>query len=150
MWKVASADNRLIFYCVCTKFITQFASKINCHGLSWWSVRGNKKTATTLISSRTGKTYFLNLFVQISDGFERLSAARRVQWSLLGQQEIVYWLLCRDYPPAPCRWKGGTLYFVLSLNVKSSHFPYYWFYMTSLKFKLKNYQSYWFFTFMKH
>ena len=149
MWKVASADNRLIFYCVCMKFITQFASKINCHGLSWWSVRGNKKTATTLISSRTGKTHFLNLFVQISDGFERLSAARRVQWSLLGQQEIVYWLLCRDYPLPPAAERGAH-YFVLSLNVKSSHFPYYWFYMTSLNFELKNYQSYWFFTFMKH
>ena len=28
--KVASADNRSIFYRACTKFVTRFASKINC------------------------------------------------------------------------------------------------------------------------
>ena len=28
--KVASADNRSIFYRACTKFVTGFASKINC------------------------------------------------------------------------------------------------------------------------
>ena len=86
---------------------------------------GIKKLRQLWSAQEQEKPIFLNLFLQISDGFERLSAARRVQWSLLGQQEIDYWLLCRDYPPPPCRWKGGT--FVLSLNVKSSHFPYYWF-----------------------
>ena len=30
MQKVASADNRSIFYRACAKFVTQFASKINC------------------------------------------------------------------------------------------------------------------------
>ena len=32
--KVASADNRSIFYRACPKFVTQFASKINRPGLS--------------------------------------------------------------------------------------------------------------------
>ena len=30
MRKVASADNRSIFYRACAEFVTQFASKINC------------------------------------------------------------------------------------------------------------------------
>ena len=30
MQRVVSADNRSIFYCACAKFVTQFASKINC------------------------------------------------------------------------------------------------------------------------
>ena len=51
MRKVASADNRSIFYRACAKFVTRFASKINRHGLSsnGASFAGIKKIATTLI-----------------------------------------------------------------------------------------------------
>ena len=76
--KVASADNRSIFYRACMKFITWFVGKINhqvyCQ-MAWFC--GNKKIATTLICyarlsqcskpvKNRKKPIFLNLFVQIS------------------------------------------------------------------------------------
>ena len=66
MQKVASADNRLIPYCACTKFVTRLASKINrqvCHQMAQ-VLREQKIGATTICSqdsrnalnqSRTGK-----------------------------------------------------------------------------------------------
>ena len=82
MWravrKVASADNRSIFYRACAKFVTRFASKINRHGLSsnGASFAGIKKIATTLICYarltqcskpvKHRKNPFFYLFVQIS------------------------------------------------------------------------------------
>ena len=54
--KVASADNRSIFYRACAKFITRFASKINRQQapvvrsvVKWREFRGNNKIALTLI-----------------------------------------------------------------------------------------------------
>ena len=40
-------------------------------------------------------------------------------------------------PPSPLPLKGGHIIFVLRLNVKSSHFPYYWFLHDIIKIQTK-------------
>ena len=77
--KVASAEDRSIFYRACAKFFTRFASKINRHCLSsngasfagikklrqLWSATQESRNALNRL--RTGKkNRFFNLFVQIS------------------------------------------------------------------------------------
>ena len=78
--KLASADNHSIFYHACVKFITRFASKINCQVCCQMMrvLREEKKlrqllpatqdSQDALNQSRTGKSlFFLNIiFVQIS------------------------------------------------------------------------------------
>ena len=79
VWKVASADNRSIFYRACAKFVTRFASKINrqvCHqmaGIKQMYVttlicyeRLMQDSRNSLTLSRTGRNPFFNLFVQNS------------------------------------------------------------------------------------
>ena len=76
--KVASAEDRSIFYRECAKFVTRFASKINRHFLSsnsasfagirklpqLWSA--TQESRNVLNRLRTGKKSFFQLFVQIS------------------------------------------------------------------------------------
>ena len=77
--KVASAEDRSIFYRACAKFVTRFASKINrhCPVVKWREFCGNKKVATTLICytritqclkpvKNRKKNRFFNIFVQTS------------------------------------------------------------------------------------
>ena len=79
MRKVASAEDRSIFYRACAKFVTRFASKINRHclssnGASFAGIRklpqlwsATQESRNVLNRLRTGKkTVFFNLFVQIS------------------------------------------------------------------------------------
>ena len=85
MQKVASADNRSIFYRACAKFVTQFASKIVRSVIKWREFHGNKKIALTLICyarftqyskpvKNRKKPVFLIYSSRFLDGFEWLSA----------------------------------------------------------------------------
>ena len=89
MQKVASADNRSIFYRACAKFVTRFASKILSSGLSSnaASFAERKKlrqlrsamqnSRNGLNRSRTGKKpFFLIYSSRFLDGFERLQVGR--------------------------------------------------------------------------
>ena len=78
MRKVASAEDRSIFYRECAKFVTRFASKINRHflssnGASFAGIRklpqlwsATQESRNVLNRLRTGKKPFFQLFVQIS------------------------------------------------------------------------------------
>ena len=84
--KVASTDNRSIFYRACAKFDTRFASKINRESVvKWHEFGGNKKIALTLICyarlaqcskpvKNRKKPVFLIYSSRFLDRFERLSA----------------------------------------------------------------------------
>ena len=159
MWKVASADKHLILYCACTKFITQFTSKINCHGLSWRSVRGNKKIAITLICYarltqcskpvRDRKNPFFKIhssrFLTDLNGCQLLVGYSDHCWD--NKKEVTGCYV--EITPLPPAAEGGARLFLVLMS-KAVIFHITGFYMTSLKFKLKNYQSYWFFSFMRH
>ena len=88
--KVASTDNRSIFYRACAKFVTRFASKILSSGIyvvKCCEFCGKKKIATTLICyarltewskpiKNRKKTAFLIYSSRFLDGFERLQVGR--------------------------------------------------------------------------
>ena len=89
--KVASTDNRSIFYRACAKFVTLFASKILSSGLSsnaasfaerkkLWQLRSaTQDSRNGLNRSRTGKkTRFFNLFVQISGRICTVASRQRL------------------------------------------------------------------------
>ena len=95
--KVASAENRSIFYRACAKFVTRSQAKLIFRSVvKGREFRGNKKmgqlwsatqdSRNALNRSRTGKkTPFFNLFVQISpDGFELLSVEATFRTTILG------------------------------------------------------------------
>ena len=87
--KVASADNRSIFYRACAKFVTRFASKILSSGLSSNAASfaerkklrqlrsATQNSRNGLNRSRTGKKpVFLIYSSRFLDGFERLQVGR--------------------------------------------------------------------------
>ena len=90
MRKVASADNRSIFYRACVKFVTWFVSKINrqvCRQMAWVSWEEKKSDNFDLLrKTHVGltqcskpvknrkKPVFLIYSSRFLDGFERLSA----------------------------------------------------------------------------
>ena len=116
--RVASADNCSIFYRACAKLVMRFVSKIKSSGLSsngasfagikklrqLWSATQDSRNA--LNRSRTGKTRFFSLFVQISGriwtvvgrGYfshasshsENVASARRVTTSLLSCSNVKF------------------------------------------------------------
>ena len=116
--RVASADNCSIFYRACAKLVMRFVSKIKSSGLSsngasfagikklrqLWSATQDSRNA--LNRSRTGKTRFFYLFVQISGriwtvvgrGYfshasshsENVASARRVTTSLLSCSNVKF------------------------------------------------------------
>ena len=88
--KVASTDNRSIFYRACAKFVTLFASKILSSGLSsnaasfaerkklrqlWSATQGSRNG---LNRSRQEKNRFFNLFVQISGRIWTVASLQRL------------------------------------------------------------------------
>ena len=85
--KVASAEDRSIFYRACAKFVTRFASKINCHCLSsngasfagikklrqLWSATQESRNALNQLKKKK-KTVFSIYSSRFLDGSESLPA----------------------------------------------------------------------------
>ena len=130
--KVASADNRSIFYRACAKFVTRFASKIVRSVVKWREFRGNKKWGNSDLLRKTHaqcskrvinmKNPFLficpDFWTDFNASWQRLYFARQ-----LTQRK------CSLYPQGICYinhyWQNPTMYFIKwESRIRSAKFSY--------------------------